>query len=248
VVCDVGQGDGLVLAAGDGSAVVVDTGPDPAAMDDCLDDLHVSHVALVLITHGHADHVGGLAGVGRGRDVGAVATGAASLVAIPTETTPVEPVAVAAGDMLQVGALTLSVLWPPRGAAALAGLDPAESYENNSSVVVMVEDGDGLRLLLTGDLEPSAQRAVLATGADLRADVVKVAHHGSAYQDPAFLRATGAAIALVSVGADNDYGHPSATTLNALQATGAEIRRTDQAGDIAVGGQAGRMWITTWPG
>lgn len=246
VVCDVGQGDALVLAAGGGSAVVVDAGPDPAAIDDCLDDLGVEHVALVIVTHDHVDHVGGLAGVGLDRDVGAVATSAIGLAELPARPAPTEPVAVGAGDVLEVGRLRLSVLWPPPEPASLSRLDPQESLANNASVVVLVEDADGLRLLLTGDLEPSAQRALVASGADLRADVVKVAHHGSAYQDPAFLRSTGARLAIVSAGTDNPYGHPSVTTLDALRSTGAQIRRTDQVGDIAVGGTDGRVWVTTW--
>jgi competence protein ComEC len=245
VACNVGQGDGLVLATGGASAVVVDTGPDPAAMDDCLDDLGIEQVPLVVITHGHADHVGGLAGVALGRAVGAVVTGAMTLAAIPADVTSVAPTAVATGDVLRVGPLTLSVLWPPPG-PTLPGLDPDESYENDASVVLMVEDAAGLRLLLAGDLEPSAQRALEASGVDLRADVLKVAHHGSAYQDPGFLQASGASLAVVSVGADNDYGHPAASTLAALRSTGAEIRRTDQVGDIAIGGRAGQVWAASW--
>ena len=67
----------------------------------------------------------------------------------------------------------------------------------------------GLRILLTGDLEPESQRAILATGDDLRADVLKVPHHGSAQQDPTFIAATNARLALISAGRDNDYGHPA---------------------------------------
>ena len=74
VMCDVGQGDGMVLAAGDGSAVVVDTGPDPRAMDRCLDDLGVRRISLVVLTHFHADHVNGLPAVLDGRTVGEIET------------------------------------------------------------------------------------------------------------------------------------------------------------------------------
>jgi len=75
IVCDVGQGDAVVLHAGRGSAVLVDTGPDPAAVDGCLDRLGVDRVPIVLLTHLHADHVDGLPGVLDGREVGLVQTG-----------------------------------------------------------------------------------------------------------------------------------------------------------------------------
>src|SRR4029434_4187463 len=79
------------------------------------------------------------------------------------------------------------------------------SKENDSSLVIMVEVR-GLRLLLTGDVEPPGQQAILATGADLDADVLKIPHHGSAEQDPAFFAATHAHLAIASAGVDNDYG------------------------------------------
>src|SRR5690606_11420741 len=72
VMCDVGQGDGLVVAAGPGKGVVVDTGPDPAVMDRCLRRLGVVDVPLLVLTHPHADHVDGLPGVLKNRRVGAV--------------------------------------------------------------------------------------------------------------------------------------------------------------------------------
>ena len=79
---------------------------------------------------------------------------------------------------------------------------------------------DGVRLLLTGDAEPEAQSRLLRTGADLRADVLKIPHHGSARQDPAFLAAIGARVAVASAGADNDYGHPAPRTIQLVQSLG----------------------------
>lgn len=73
-MCDVGQGDATVLAAGDGTAVVVDAGPDPALVDHCLTTLGITRIPLVVLTHFHADHVAGLPGVLRGRAVGAIET------------------------------------------------------------------------------------------------------------------------------------------------------------------------------
>ncbi|NEB80816.1 MBL fold metallo-hydrolase, partial [Streptomyces sp. SID14478] len=74
VMCDVGQGDAMVLAAGDGAGVVVDAGPDPLLVDRCLRALGITEVPLLLLTHFHADHVAGLAGVLRGRSVGVIET------------------------------------------------------------------------------------------------------------------------------------------------------------------------------
>jgi competence protein ComEC len=103
----------------------------------------------------------------------------------------------------------------------------------------------GLRLLLTGDLEPESQRAVLATGADLRADVLKVPHHGSGQQDPAFIAATKARLAIISAGINNDYGHPAPRTLDLLTHQGMKIARTDTSGSIALLAPDHQLSITT---
>jgi competence protein ComEC len=89
-------------------------------------------------------------------------------------------------------------------------------------------------MLLPGDIEPEAQIAIAADLVGLRFDVVKVPHHGSRYQAEGFPTWARAPIALVSVGADNDYGHPAAETLAAWQVLGAVIARTDRDGDVAV--------------
>jgi competence protein ComEC len=99
----------------------------------------------------------------------------------------------------------------------------------------------GVRILLTGDLSADAERRILDRGVDLRADVLKVPHHGSADTDARFLSATGARVALVSVGLDNPYGHPAARTLTLLVRDGMQLHRTDREGDLAVVGSA-RGW------
>jgi competence protein ComEC len=101
----------------------------------------------------------------------------------------------------------------------------------------------GVVVLLTGDVEPEAQRDLLASGADLRADVLKVPHHGSAHQDPEFLAAVSPRVALTSVGAGNDYGHPAAVTLAQLTGQGARSYRTDLDGDVALVVRADRLSV-----
>jgi len=109
----------------------------------------------------------------------------------------------------------------------------------------MLVETEGLRILLTGDLEPESQRAVVGSGADLRADVLKVAHHGSGRQDAAFVAATGARLAIISAGADNDYGHPAPRTLELLQREGMRVARTDTGGSVAVVRQRHGLAVAT---
>jgi competence protein ComEC len=243
VFCDVGQGDAVVLDAGDGSAVVVDAGPDPAAVDRCLDRLDVDRVPLVVLSHLHADHVDGLPGVLDGRSVALVQTG--PLDEPHDSAASVERWTTAAGVPLElpaldesrsIGDLRWTVLAPARRFAG------TNSDPNNSSIVLRVEVGP-TTVLLTGDVEPEAQRDLLRRGVDLRADVLKVPHHGSRHQDPAFLQAVGAAVVVATVGAENDYGHPSELVLGTLRAAGARSFRTDRDGDVALVHRDGRLVV-----
>ncbi|MDT0492496.1 ComEC/Rec2 family competence protein [Streptomyces griseus] len=239
-LCDVGQGDAMVLAAGEGAGVVVDAGPDPRAVDRCLRDLSVTRVPLVILTHFHADHVRGLPGVLRGRSVGAVQTTSldeppeqAAFVRRTAASARVATVRAVPGERRRAGPLDWRVLWPsdrPGGARAAQG-------PNNSSVTLYVRAAGGLTLLLLGDLEPPAQRGLLLGPTRLpRVDVLKVAHHGSAFQDAGLLHSARPRLALISCGADNPYGHPAPRTVDALRAAGAQVLRTDTDGAIAVTG------------
>src|SRR5882724_7389885 len=116
-----------------------------------------------------------------------------------------------------------------------------DSPPNNASVVQLAVTPAGVRVLLAGDIEPLAQAVLHRAEPDLQVQVVKVPHHGSAYQDEEFLRSLHARVALVSVGADNDYGHPAARTLDLLRGTGAITLRTDTGGDLAVAVQHGQL-------
>jgi competence protein ComEC len=234
LVCDVGQGDALLVRApGSAHALLVDAGPDPQAVGACVRDAGLRAVT-VLVTHFHADHVDGLSGA-----IGSVAVptilttpvtqppegvgrvlGAARAAGIPVRS-------VRAGEHLAVAGLDVRVLWPARAIE--------QSAANNGSVVALVATPGRrpLRVLVTGDVEPEAQAAVMALAAP-EADVVKVPHHGSRHQHPAFADWTGAAVALVSVGRVNDYGHPSEETLQQYARTGAAIGRSDQHGSLAI--------------
>lgn len=248
-----GQGDATVFAAGEGTGVVVDAGPDPTLIDRCLRTLGITRIPLVVLTHFHADHVAGLPGVLRGRAVGAIETTGheepvdqAQFVRRQAAARRIPVTRAAAGEERRTGALNWRVLWPPPPREALTpdALDAPEG-PNDSSVTLLVRSA-GLRFLLLGDLEPPAQRALLRSPAGPLlggVDVLKVAHHGSAYQDPELIRRAAPRLALISAGADNPYGHPAPTTVAALRAQGAVVLRTDEDGALAVAGTGAELKV-----
>ncbi|MGB8651683.1 MAG: ComEC/Rec2 family competence protein, partial [Mycobacteriales bacterium] len=233
VSCDVGQGDSFVVRLGPGSALVIDTGPDPQPVDACLTRLGVSRVPLLVLTHLHADHVEGVPGLLHGRQVGEVEIGPLDDPAVERRrllgwlgARRVPVVRAQIGEVREVG----QVRWEVLDATARRGTD---SDPNNSSIVIRLVT-HGVSVLFAGDLEGDAQRSLRERGVDLRATVLKVPHHGSRKQDPAFLDAVGARIALTPVGAGNPYGHPAASTLRRLEDDGARTYRSDRDGDVAV--------------
>jgi competence protein ComEC len=189
--------------------------------------------------------VGGVDGVLRGRRVGAVAMGppAGTLPGERAVTTAarrhgVPIVTPAAGWSYSVGAVRLTVLGPDRPFRG------TRSDPNNNSLVIRAVVG-GVSVLFSGDAEHEAQRALVTSGAPLRADVLKVPHHGSAYSEPAFLDAVRPSVALIEVGAGNDYGHPNPGIVTHLARRGARVLRTDRDGDLAVMLDGQRMAVST---
>ncbi len=246
LACDAGQGDGVLLRApGSQDAVLVDVGPQGADVGRCAVRAGIRRVVVVL-THFHADHVDGLDEVLAELEV---VTILASPVLEPVRGAQVAladavgagvPVRwLRAGQRLAVMGLALDVRWPARRMV--------ESPENNASIVAVAAiptPGRPTRVLLTGDVEPEAQQELMA-GPPPQAHVVKVPHHGSRHQAPGFARWTGARIALVTVGRDNDYGHPSAATVGSYQRMGALVGRTDEQGALAVVVHGGRLALRT---
>ncbi len=235
VMCDVGQGDALVVHDSLGDVVVVDAGPDPALIDSCLSDLAISRIDTLLLTHFHADHVNGLPGILRGRSVRQVLV--TSIEEPPEQAAFVHRTLAAAGieaavprvdELGGVGAISWRVLWPRRRLES-------GSVPNNASVVLYLVV-DGVSMLLTGDVEPEAQAAIINAEPTVRIDVMKVPHHGSRYQDPRLPTWSRARVALISVGEGNMYGHPAPETVKAWTDIGALVARTDLGGDLAVVG------------
>ncbi|MDF2508926.1 MAG: hypothetical protein K0Q52_2785 [Microbacterium sp.] len=238
--CDVGQGDALVVRSAT-KVALIDTGPAPEPLAACLRSLGIGHIDLLVLTHFDLDHVGGVAAV-QGR-VGAVLHGPtveederrllADLV-----TSGAQVAQAWAGQRGELGGAAWRVLWPVRGSAAFLG--------GNDASVVMEFDGGGVpRSLYLGDLSAAPQRMLLRTARLGHYDVVKVAHHGSADQEPGLYEAVQARVALFSVGADNDYGHPRVETLGLVSATGAQALRTDQQGRVLLGTRDGELQMWT---
>lgn len=230
VACDVGQGDSFVLSTGDGGAIVVDTGPDATAVDRCLRRLRVTRIPMLMITHLHADHVGGLDGVLADRSVAVVVTGpgatsrpgGADLVATARRFS-VQTREIHRGEVFTIGTITLRVL----------GDGPGGGEENDRSLVARADTPIG-SVLLTGDAEAGAQEALLRSGAEVRADVLKVPHHGSRTSSSRFLAEVRPRVALVGAGRDNPFGHPHPEILSSLQELGTRVLTTGALGDIAV--------------
>ncbi|MFK4038649.1 ComEC/Rec2 family competence protein [Nonomuraea wenchangensis] len=238
IMCDVGQGDGMIIAAGAGQGVVVDAGPDPVVMDKCLRRAGIKDIPLLVLTHPHADHVNGLPGVLRNRRVGAVVVSsqrtnpeASARISADLARRRIPEWAVAPGTGWRFGPSEVSVIAPEAGGGPAHGQGEGSTI-NNASVVLWVRWRAG-SMLFGGDLETEAQDELLRRH-PVRADILKTPHHGSNRQSPAFLASLGARAALISVGADNDYGHPAPSTLALLRRIGATPYRTDRSGDLAV--------------
>nr|WP_269458849.1 ComEC/Rec2 family competence protein [Propionibacterium freudenreichii] len=245
VSCDVGQGDATLIRTGPRAAIVVDTGPEPDAMAACLTTAGVDTVPLLVLTHFHADHIDGTAGVLGSARVGQAlvsplaspASGAAR-VRSQLERAGVEIATASPGQEWAIGEGHWRTLQAGSGDVPGQPTSPgagSESAENDASILGLAGNGD-LNVLVTGDLEPDGQRNALREVPPqlLRADIVKVPHHGSARQSEDFLAATGARVALVSVGKKNGYGHPAAATLELLMRQQMTIMRTDEQGALAV--------------
>ena len=211
--CDIGQGDALVLNLQNKRAIVIDVGPDPELIDRCLHQLGIKEIPLLILTHPHADHVGGLLGAQKRRTIGQTWYGN-----------------VYAGTTAQIGDFHITVHWPDGD-----GYSP-----NNSSIATTIRSKD-FTIFAAGDLEPLAQQRLVGKIGEI--DIYKVSHHGSRFQDYQLLTELSPQLAIISVGVDNTFGHPSAEVLTALAQSGARVLRTDRDGAIAVRAQEHRLTV-----
>lgn len=231
VVLDVGQGSATLIRS-QGASVLVDTGPPDGAAVRALDAIGASRrIDLVILTHADADHAGGLVRLRERYEVGRVLGAAETL-----RTRKVEGDAIDIGDRIRAGAWTLTVLGPPADTSKVTS-------ENDRSLVLLAKSG-GRRVLLTADIEAEGEAWLVTSGWPLRADAEVVPHHGSkSSSSPRFVRAVSPAVAVVSVGARNSYGHPADEVLARYGRS--RLYRTDLAGTVTLATDGTRLWVRT---
>jgi competence protein ComEC len=240
---DVGQGDATLIQRR-GAAILFDAGPPDGPILARLRSAGVRRLDLLAVTHAQDDHDGGAAAVLRSMPVGivldgrdGVRDGAGARMAAEARRRRIRLVVPRAGQTLQVGGVTIRVLWP-QAAPALRepGADP------NQRAIVAEAKADSVRVLLTADAESDVLGRL-----DLDpVDVLKVSHHGSADPGlPTVLARLHPRLAAIEVGRNNRYGHPAASTIRALASAGAAVVRTDRDGSIRVEPRGGELRIQT---
>jgi len=229
---DVGQADSILIKSSDGTAVLIDGGnnPDGPAVVNYLKSQQVKELAAVIATHPHEDHIGGLDTVIKSFPVKAVYMPNASNTTKTFEefisavtASGAKRIQAKAGVTLDVPGLTGQFIAPN-----------GSGYEdlNNYSAVLRLTFGK-ITFLFTGDAEELSEGEILKSNQNLKADVLKVGHHGSSSStSSSFLKAVSPKYAIISVGTGNDYGHPAASALSRLSGAGVQLFRTDQDGTI----------------
>ena len=236
---DVGQGDCTVIVC-DGAAMVIDGGPVGASgrvYSFIRDELGLDLIDYVISTHPHEDHIGGLPAVLNAAPVDLLLypvrewSGKRFASLMEYAELSGTPVSVPAeGDMLELGGSTVTVLhcWPEAVRWAGGGVE----YVNDMSIVVRIDYGD-VSLIVTGDAEAASEYMMIDSGMPLKADVLRVAHHGSTYSTmDEFLSAVSPRCAVISCGKGNGYGHPHGRVLNLLEREDVWVFRTDLQGTV----------------
>jgi competence protein ComEC len=238
---DVGQGDSALITMPDGTTLLIDAGGNTidstrrigeAVVSEYLWWRGLSEIDYVLATHADADHIDGLNDVLKNFHVRAALIARRpnddpefAKFALTLARTNTHSETILAGDVIHFGNVLVTVLWPP-----VAG----EKSTNNDSVVLRIQYGERA-ILLTGDIEQPAERALLAAQQQLHADVIKVPHHGSKTSSTeAFVAATKPQLAIISVGRHSQFGHPHKEVVDRWQASGATVLTTGNSGTITI--------------
>jgi competence protein ComEC len=240
VNCDVGQGDGLVFNLGEGNAVVVDVGPEPGKIDKCLSKLGIKSIPLLILTHFHSDHVGGLPALVGKRIIGQVWISSLpkpeeSYRLVMEQLDGIKVKEVQQGERYFMPRFNTKILvvWPKLILSQMPTLPGDGSVVNNASVSVIIKN-ELISVFAGGDIEPAAQELITNSGYLSKVDILKVSHHGSAYQYLPMLDELQPKVAVISVGENNSYGHPDQQFITELSRRAVRVFRTDQSGGISL--------------
>lgn len=230
---DVGQGDSILVQFPNGCVMLIDAGPDGsgAPVISYLKQQGIKKIDYLVATHPHADHIGGMAAVIEEFDINKVYM---PKVTHTSKTFEDMLLSIKSKGLKITPARAGLSIFEQDGLQAAFTAPCGSDYEslNNYSAVVKIQYGS-TSFLLTGDAEDLSEKEMLASDADLQADVLKVGHHGSSSSTtPDFLKSVSPEYAVISVGADNQYGHPHQETLDMLTDAGVEIYRTDVHGTV----------------
>ncbi|HKQ72699.1 MAG TPA: ComEC/Rec2 family competence protein [Blastocatellia bacterium] len=241
---DVGQGDSLLIISPDGKSVLIDAGP-PQAGDEVVAALkkrNIKSLDLAVATHPHADHIGGMRAVLENVEVKNFLESGKDyaskeyerLLRVITEK-KIKLIEAKKGMKFDLDSgVRLDTLNPQGDGQWIMKVRSGGSVENANSVVLRLSYGK-FSMLFTGDAETETEELMMKSGEPLRAQVLKVGHHGSRYATSGkFLEAVAPEVAIISCGAGNRYDHPAQATLDRLQSAGAKIYRTDLNGEIAI--------------
>lgn len=234
---DVGQGDATLIRPWGADPVLVDGGPPGGGIESALASAGVERLEAVIATHADLDHVGGLYEVFDRHEVGSyLFDGTPADLLNQARDSGSQSGMLSAGRRVRIGPVLIEVLWPP---ARPPDFTPPED-RNDRSIMLLIRLG-GFRILIAGDAE--AEAVPVQPGP---LDVLRNAHHGSddAGLD-AFLEQSRPRLAVISVGADNTYGHPTKATLDTLYATGVQVLRTDRDGTISLVLSSGGLELET---
>lgn len=235
IFLDVGQGDSILVQYGT-RQILIDGGPsgkvEMAKLGKYLPYFD-NEIDVVIATHPDKDHIAGLVEAARNYKIGKVlTTGAGKNTEVYKEWkeildyNKVETIEAMRGDKISFDDAEIKIIHPQ------ALVDPAIGEANNKSVVTRLDFGES-SFLFTGDIESSAENEILESGENIDVDILKVAHHGSKYSTTdAFLDKVTPKDAVISVGKNNSYGHPTEAVLEALRERNINILRTDEKGDI----------------
>jgi competence protein ComEC len=229
---DVGQGDSVLIQAPGGESVLIDGGEADSGAVQYLQRLGITHLNLVIATHPHSDHIGGLVQVLNTIPVDEVITNGVMHTTLTYEhfldaitASKAKYMEAKRGDTISLGDLNFNVLSP---------ISNTDEDLNNGSLVLRLVYGK-VSFLFTGDAQQAAEDSMIGSGLDVSATILKVAHHGSRNGSPLeFLTAVHPQIAIYSAGLGNDYGHPHPETIAALKSIGAVIYGTDVNGTVIV--------------